>query len=74
MRTWDDYKDRVKTVDDVKRQEMEAIEEQAVIITSIIKQRTDLGISQRELADMDKAIANFKVGNISEAIDLADFQ
>ena len=74
MRTWNDYKDHVKAIDEVNRQEMETIEEQAAIITALITKRTALGISQRGLADMDKAIANFKGGNVSEAIDLADFQ
>lgn len=31
------------------------------------------GISARTLEDMDKAIANFKKGDVSEAINLSDF-
>lgn len=30
-------------------------------------------ISARTLEDMDKAISNFRIGNVSEAIDLSDF-
>lgn len=30
-------------------------------------------ISARTLEDMDRAIDNFKMGNVSEAIDLSDF-
>ncbi len=30
-------------------------------------------ISARSLKSMDEAIANFKLGNVSEAIDLSDF-
>lgn len=30
-------------------------------------------ISKRALEDMDRAISNFKMGNVSEAIDLSDF-
>ena len=30
-------------------------------------------ISSATLADMDKAISNFKLGQVSEAIDLSDF-
>lgn len=30
-------------------------------------------ISARTLKEMKSAIANFKVGNISEAVDLSDF-
>ena len=30
-------------------------------------------VSARTLKDMDRAIANFKKGNVSEAVDLSDF-
>lgn len=30
-------------------------------------------ISARTLSDMDRAIANFKNGDVSEAVDLSDF-
>lgn len=30
-------------------------------------------ISSKTLADMDKAIANFKIGDVSPAVDLSDF-
>ena len=30
-------------------------------------------ISKRTLEDMDRAISNFKMGNVSEVIDLSDF-
>ena len=31
------------------------------------------GISQETMRDMDRAIANFKTGTVSPAIDLSDF-
>ncbi len=31
------------------------------------------GVSARTLEDMDKAIDNFKIGQVSEPIDLSDF-
>ena len=31
------------------------------------------GISQKTMRDMDRAIANFKTGTVSPAIDLSDF-
>ena len=31
------------------------------------------GISQKTMRDMDMAIANFKTGKVSSAIDLSDF-
>jgi len=35
---------------------------------------TPVRISEKTLKDMDKAIANFKTGEISEPVDLSDFQ
>ena len=31
------------------------------------------GISQKTMRDMDRALANFKTGTVSPAIDLSDF-
>ncbi len=50
MKTWNDYKDHVKTVDPVAGKDLEDIEEQAAIISAVIKKRTELGMSQRDLA------------------------
>ena len=51
MRTWEDYKDYVKAVNEEERQQMEEIEAVADIVSSIIKRRQELGISQRTLAE-----------------------
>lgn len=50
MKTWNDYKEYVKSVDDDNRRQMEEIEEIAVIVGAIIERRQALGLSQRELA------------------------
>ncbi len=50
MKTWNDYTDHVKTVDPVAGKDLEDIEEQAAIISAVIKKRTELGMSQRDLA------------------------
>lgn len=50
MKTWNDYKNYVKSVDDSSRRQMEEIEEISVIVGAIIEQRQALGLSQRELA------------------------
>lgn len=50
MKTWNDYKDHVKTVDPVAGKDLEDIEEQTAIISAVIKKRTELGMSQRDLA------------------------
>ncbi|MFV0636805.1 helix-turn-helix domain-containing protein [Mitsuokella sp. WILCCON 0060] len=51
MRTWDDYKTHVKSVSEEERRNMEEIEEVADIVSSIIRRRQELGISQRMLAE-----------------------
>jgi len=50
MKNWNDYKEYVKTIDSDSSRDLSDIEEQAVIISTIIKQRNELGLSQRELA------------------------
>ena len=50
MKTWNDYKDYVKSIDDKSKEDMEAVEEIASIVGVMINQRSSLGISQRDLA------------------------
>ena len=52
MKTWNDYKDYVKNISSESKNDMEEIENIAAIISSMIKKRNSLGISQRELAAM----------------------
>ena len=51
MRTWEDYKNHVKSIDSDSRHDIEQIEELSSIVSSIIKRRNELGISQRALAE-----------------------
>lgn len=50
MKTWNDYKNYVKSIDNDNLRRIEEIEEIAAIVGAIIEQRQALGISQRELA------------------------
>lgn len=50
MKTWNDYKDHVKTIDPEGNADIEEAENLASIVGAMIKQRNALGISQRELA------------------------
>lgn len=50
MRTWNDYKNYVKNISPANKDDIEDIENLAIIISSLIKQRNSLGISQRDLA------------------------
>ena len=51
MKTWEDYKNHVKSIDAESRCNMEEIMEIAAIVSSMIERRTALGISQRTLAE-----------------------
>lgn len=50
MRTWEDYKNHVKAINEEERHNMEEIEEVSEIVSSIIRRRQELGISQRDLS------------------------
>lgn len=52
MRTWNDYKEHVRRIDPQSKRDLADIEAQASIISAIIKQRNELGLSQRELASL----------------------
>lgn len=52
MKTWNNYKEHVKTIDPEIGRDISEIEEQAVIISEMIKQRNALGLSQRDLASI----------------------
>ena len=52
MRTWNDYKEHVKTVDSKAAKDIDDVENIAKIVGTLIEQRNALGISQRELASL----------------------
>lgn len=52
MKTWEDYKNYVKSISKEDRHNIEEIEKATTIISSIIKRRQELGISQRTLAEL----------------------
>ncbi len=52
MKTWDEYKEQVKQIDSVAKEDIEEAEALSMLITEMIKQRKALGWSQRELAKM----------------------
>ena len=51
MRNWEDYKNHVKGID-LSRKEIEEIEVLASIVSAIIDKRNEMGLSQRDLADL----------------------
>ncbi len=52
MRNWEDYKNHVKGIDNLSRKEIEEIEVLASIVSAIIDKRNEMGLSQRDLADL----------------------
>ena len=52
MRTWEDFKKSAKQISTTTKEDIEEMEVLASIISVIIEKRRELGISQRELAEM----------------------
>lgn len=52
MKNWSDYKEHVKSINPISAKDIDDIEEQAAIISAIIKARNEKGLSQRDLAAM----------------------
>lgn len=52
MKTWDDYKEHIRTISPEDAAEISEIETLSAIISQVILKRTNMGISQRELAAM----------------------
>ena len=50
MRTWNDYKEHVRTVDPEISKDMEEVEALSQIVKAMVEQRNALGLSQRERA------------------------
>lgn len=50
MRTWNDYKEHVRTVAPEISKDMEEVEALSQIVKAMVEQRNALGLSQRELA------------------------
>lgn len=49
---WDEYKEKVKAIDPIAKEDIEEAEARASIVSAMIEKRNELGLSQRELADM----------------------
>ncbi len=52
MRTWEDYKNHVKGIDELSKKEIEEMEALASIVSAIIDKRNEMGLSQRDLAEL----------------------
>ena len=52
MRTWEDFKNNSKNISKTTKEDIEEMEEDETIISVIIERRNELGLSQRELAEI----------------------
>ena len=52
MRTWEAYKKHVRSMSPEDKKDMEQIEELTAIVAAMIRKRTEMGISQRKLAEI----------------------
>ena len=73
MKTWNDYKTHVKTVDPTIAKDIEEIETISTIVTAMIQQRKNLGLSQRDLAKLcdmpQSSVARIESGKIVPKLD-----
>lgn len=73
MRTWQDYKEYVKNIDENNNLLMEEIDELTAIVSAMIEKRNALGISQRELAQLcglpQSSIARLESGKTTPKLD-----
>lgn len=49
MKTWNDYKEHVRTVDPEIGKDIDEVENISSIVSAMVEQRTSLGLSQRKL-------------------------
>ena len=52
MKIWNEYKEYVGKVDEKAYEDVKEAEELASIVTAMVEQRNDMGLSQRDLAKM----------------------
>lgn len=73
MKTWQNYKNHVQSLDDENKLLIEEIEELTTIVSTMINKRNALGISQRELAQLcglpQSSIARIESGRTTPKLD-----
>ena len=70
---WTEYKTQVKQTDPLGKELLEEAESEAAIISSMIKQRAELGLSQRDLAELcsipQSSVARIESGKTTPRLD-----
>ena len=71
--TWEEYKKEVKNTDPDAKEILEEAEIKSQIITAMIHRRNDLGLSQRDLAEMcgipQSSVARIEIGRTMPKLD-----
>ena len=73
MRTWEDYINQAKSKSPFLKKEIEEMEMLAEIISRVIERRNELGLTQRELADIcglpHSSVARIEACNVKPKVD-----
>lgn len=73
MKTWNNYLEHVRNIDDDNRALMGEIDDLTEIVRTLIEKRTAMGISQRQLAEMchvpQSSIARIESGKTTPKLD-----
>ena len=73
MRTWNEYKEKIKKTDPAAGRDIEEMENIADIVLKMVEQRNALGITQRELAVMcgmpQSSVARIETMQITPNLD-----
>lgn len=73
MKTWQNYKNHVQSLDDENKLLIDEIEELTTIVSTMIDKRNALGISQRDLAALcglpQSSIARIESGRTMPKLD-----
>lgn len=70
---WEEYKNNIKETDALGKTLIEEAEAEAAIISAMISRRADLGLSQRELAELcsipQSSVARIESNKITPRLD-----
>ena len=70
---WNEYKNRVKETNPLGKEILEESEAEAAIISAMIKQRSELGMTQRQLASLcnipQSSVARIESNRITPRLD-----
>ena len=70
---WNEYKEQVKAIDPIAKEDLDEIEAKAAIVSAMIARRNALGLSQRDLAALcdipQSSISKIESQKVSPTLD-----